>query len=65
VTPPPESSVELLKAARDRVSYLVWALERHRLPERARNEGWLRVEEDYIRQLEAARSELQRLEAPP
>ena len=42
----------------ERISYLSWALERHRSPLNTRSDVWRRVESEYISQLQRARQEL-------
>jgi hypothetical protein len=56
---PHESDLAL---ARERVSFLVWALETHRSPDNTRTALWRKLEDDYLRKLELAKGELQRLE---
>ena len=43
--------------------HFVWALESHRSPDNTRTALWQRLEEDYLRKLDLAKCELQRLES--
>jgi hypothetical protein len=52
----------MLQNARERVSFLTWALQRHRGPDKTRSRHWRQLEAEYVRQLNEARQELQRLE---
>jgi hypothetical protein len=47
----------------DRLSFLLWALDNHRALDKTRNALWRRVEADYLRQIEAAQMEVDRLKA--
>ena len=57
-----ESGAVTLQDARDRVSFLEWALRDHRSPQNMRNAFWKKLEADFVRQLEQARMDLERLD---
>ena len=57
-----DGGAQELQQARERVSFLVWALEAHRRPDCTRTSLWQREEVQYVEQLERARNELNRLE---
>jgi hypothetical protein len=63
LTPSEETNSQLLSEARARVSFLVWALERHRSMENTRDVIWSRIEEAYLVKLEQAKNKLASLEA--
>jgi hypothetical protein len=61
---PQDRTSQDLANARERVSFLVWALETHRAADRTRGAYWRKIEADYIAKLDDARRELERMETP-
>jgi hypothetical protein len=63
VTPSPEEQPRrTVTELCERISYLSWALERHRSPHNTRGDVWRRVESEYESQLQRARQELADIE---
>lgn len=58
----PEECERALTHARERVSFLVWALENHRDPGNTRTTLWRYTEAEYCRQITQATDEMERLE---
>lgn len=58
----PDECSRALKHARERVSFLLWALEKHRDPAYTRTTLWRYTEAEYCRQVTQATAEMERLE---